>query len=266
MNINLYLDDTGTKEKTDLKTDIFGYCGIAVISKYENDIVSVVNELKNKYFGTIEVELKSKWFRLSDEREKHYLSKFNITQEQFSMFSKELFDTLCKQQIQGLGSVVSKEGLARKYTKVVFDASPVAYELLLQRFANLLTQYNATCEQIICDDMSGKNKTGRDWKDLLIRQHKKLKEGKSPMYRTWTTRQGMNYSKIPDRIDFMDSKTNTLIQVADLFAYNIMRQGRDFRNFDLPNIYTGYGWIIKKMHRHPITKKITGSGAVFFPK
>lgn len=265
MVINFYIDDTGTKEKTDSKTDIFGYCGIAIPEDKEAEVIEAVDQLKLGFFGNTKVELKSKWFRLPEHKSKNYLIPFGKSEDEFNDFSRSLFDLLNTKSIRGLGSVISKSGLQAKYTKTVFDASPVSYELLLQRIANLLTQFKADCTRIVFDDMTGKNKTGREWKRLLINQHRNLLLGNSPLYRTWKTRSKMNYDRIPREIVFVDSTQNNLIQVADLFAYNIMRQGRDYKEFDGPKFYEGYSWIKSKMHSDPKSKKITGFGALFYP-
>jgi hypothetical protein len=76
----------------------------------------------------------------------------------------------------------------------------------------------------------------------------------------------MDYSRRPDSIDFCDSLDSTLLQIADLCAYNVMRQGQDFwGNFDDEPFYNGYKWIKPIMHCNPNTKQIISYGAVCFP-
>ena len=72
-------------------------------------------------------------------------------------------------------------------------------------------------------------------------------------------------SRIPEIIKFEDSYQNNFIQIADLCAYCVMRQARDFKTFDGGHMYKGYKWIYPIMHRDPISRKVTNFGAVFFP-
>jgi hypothetical protein len=261
----LFIDDTGTKEKEDPSADLFAYSGIIFDWDARNGVQKTVATTKRKYFKTENVELKSRWFRMPDLRKEKYLTPFGLNDEAFNNFSTELFGHIAAMPIHCLGAVVSKTRMRQTYKKVVFDPSPVAYELLLQRVANYLTQYKIATLGIVFDDMSGKNPNGSEWKKLLMRQHKRLKTGKSPMYRTWTTRSGMDYSRIPDEIAFDDSSVNTYLQLADLCAYNVMRQARDYQTFDGDRMYPGYRWIHPIMHRDPHTGKVTSFGAVYFP-
>jgi hypothetical protein len=261
----LFIDDTGTKEKEDPAADLFAYSGIIFDWEASNSIQKTVAGAKLKYLKNESAELKSRWFRMPDLRKEKYLIPFGLDDEAFRQFSTELFDLIASMPIHCLGAVVSKAKMKRTYTKVVFDPSPVAYELLLQRVANYLTQYRIFSLNIVFDDMSGKNPNGSEWKRLLIRQHKQLKLGKSPLYRTWTSRPGMNYSRIPDDIAFDDSSVNTFLQLADLCAYNVMRQARDYQTFDGDQMYSGYKWIHPIMHKDPDSGQVTSFGAVYFP-
>ncbi len=261
----LFVDDTGTKEKEDAATDLFAYSGIILDSQKEQGVCASVAALKGRYFKTDSVELKSRWFRMPELRKEKYLSPYGLSDEAFKQFTSELFALISTSPIRCLGSVVSKAEMDKTYHKIVFDPSPVAYELLLQRVANFLTQYSIYQLGIVVDDMSGKNVKGSDWKELLVRQHGQLKLGKSPLYRTWKSRPGMDYSRMPKEIVFEDSSKSTPLQLADLCAYNVMRQARDFHTFDGAEMYPGYKWIYPIMHKDPKTKKVGGFGAVLFP-
>jgi hypothetical protein len=264
---NFYIDDTGTKEMSDIKNVFFAYIGLILNSKYENTIVDCINEIKYKYFSSSEVELKSNWLRIPSERFKRYIKPYGITERQLFSFTVDLFKEIVKLPIHCIGSVIDEDRLARKYKKVVFDPSPLCYELLLQRVANYATQYSIDLVNIFFDDMSGKNLTGSEWKNLLNKQHSKLKKGYSPLYRNWINRSKMNYARICKEIKFIDSRASTLIQLADLCAYNVMRQSRErWCCFDYPPYYKGYSWILPIMHRDPITGKIFRFGVINFPK
>jgi hypothetical protein len=263
---HFYIDDTGTKEISDSERPLFAYVGLIINVAYEDGVIDFINKLKMKYFGTSDVELKSTWFRIREHREKRYLYRYHITDEKLINFTDTFYDQIIKLPVHCLGSIVDKEGLKSTYKKVVFDPSPVCYELLLQRVANYASQYGIDRINIFIDDMSGKNIRGSEWKNLLVNQHRQLKLGKSPLYRTWKKRERMDYSKICDEMCFLDSKDSALIQVADLCAYNVFRQGRDYwKNFDAPPFYEYYVKIIPIMHCDPETGQILSFGVVNFP-
>jgi len=264
--INFYIDDTGTKELADLRTYLFAYIGISIMEKNEDTIVEKISSLKMKYFKTTDVELKSTWLRIPEHRFMKYVKPYNISERELYYFTVELFNTIRLSPIHCIGSVVDKNRLLKTYRKILFDPSPVCYELLLQRIANYATQYFIDEVNIFIDDMSGKNITGSEWKELLIKYHRKLKKGYSPLYRTWIKRKKMDYSRICEDIVFIDSKDSVLIQIADLCAYNVMRQAREYWcNFDNPPFYKGYSWIKPIMHCNPKSGQILRFGVVNFP-
>jgi hypothetical protein len=264
-NFVVYIDDTGTKDLEDSNTNFFSYCGIIIERKNVRSSIDKIKHLKENLLDK-SIELKSRWFRFPHIRKEKYLNPFNLTNADFTEFSTKLFSLICSLPIHCLGAVLDKERHISQYADP-YNPSAMCYELLLQHIANYLTQYDGYLSKIIIDDMTGKTKKGNDWKQLLINQHKEMKKGKSPLYRTWKTREKMDYSKIPDEIIFKNSEVSTMIQVADLCAYNVMRQGlRNWNNFDHKPYYIGYEWIKKIMHRCPSTGKITRFGAICFPK
>lgn len=263
--IHFYIDDTGTKEKEDANTLYFAYAGIAVEAINENTIINKIRSLKYAYFDAYP-ELKSNWLRIPRERQKHYLEPYGLTDDKLTEFTTALFKIVCNDRIRCLGAIISKEGLQKHYKKIHFDPSPICYEFLLQRVANFSTQYKAEKVNIIMDDMTGKNLTGTEWKSLLEKQHRELKAGKSPYYKNWRGRNQMNYSCICSNIEFRDSASDELIQIADLCAYNIFAQARkDWNNFDNPPFYHGYEWINEIMHRDLRSKRINRFGVVCYP-
>ena len=190
--LDSYVDDTGTKALADGESGHFAYAGVMIEQQFEMGTVCEIDTMSNGAFGTTDVELKSHWLRNPEQRHKHYLDPFGLSEEEFGRFSRDFFRMLVTLRIHCLGAVVHKDRLKGKYKKVVFDPSPLCYELLLQRVANYATQYKASRVNLYVDDMSGKNPRGSQWKDLLINQHRNLKAGRSPLYRTWTARPGMD--------------------------------------------------------------------------
>lgn len=262
---NYYIDDTGTKEIQDTTRPLFAYVGLMIEQSNEKFVVDNINAVKSKCFNTTEVEIKSTWLRIPEKRKEKYLDPYQISNDELNNFTEELYNSLIKLPLHCIGSVVDKNGLKSQY-KLPFNPSPVCYDLLLQHVANYLTQYHGDSVFIYFDDMSGKNLAGSSWKKLLQRQHQQLKKGKSPFYKNWKTRTGMDYSRICDEITFIDSAISVLVQLADLCAYNVMRQARDhWGSCDEPPYYSYYERIIPIMHCDPDSGMILSYGIVNFP-
>lgn len=260
-----YIDDSGTKEFTDPQNNFFSYGGVLVNNSETSTISSEIIDLKKRYFNNESPEIKSHWLRRPEKRDKYFLTPYSISNRALNSFTTELFEYITTIDIKAFGVVIDKQKLKDKYSNSFYPSS-ICYEFLLQRIANVCTQLDIDKVMIVMDDMSGKTPKGKEWKKLLIQQHKKLLSGSSPFYRNWSQRTGMNYSKISKNLRFVDSKDSELTQVADLCAYNIMRQARDsWKNFDEAPLYAGYNWIKEIMHKCPTTNKIIGYGAVCFP-
>ncbi len=264
-NIRLYVDDTGTKEQEATGSRLFAYGGIAIRQSNEAFVENRLLAFVRNYFPEI-VELKSRWFRMHDLRQEHYLVPYGISLDRFDQFSRELFDLLCHLPIRCIGVVVDKIRQSSAYSVRLFAPSAVCYDLFLQRAANFCSQYKGQRVDIFVDDISGKNPKGHKWEDLLLKQHASLLKGRSPFYKTWKSRSGMDYSKINNTLIFLDSTKSVFIQIADLCAYNVMRQAKDhWGNFDGSPFYHGYSWIKPIMHRDPDTGRIGHYGALCFP-
>lgn len=259
--LNLFVDYTSTVEKENL----FVCSGILLKSEREREVCTKIAALKQRYFKTDSVELRSRWLSIPQLKHERYLSPFGLTDEAFDRFGSELFSVIATLPIRCFGAVVSKTGLQDRYNEDVFDPSTVAYELVLQRVANFLTQYSIYQLRIVCGDNSGKEIDCSQRKDLLVRHHHKLKVGKSKLYATWKTRPRMDYSRIPNQLIFADCSRSTPLQIADLCGHCVMQQGGDFHSFDGDEMYPGYKSIAPIMHRDPKTKKVGGFGAVLFP-
>ncbi len=68
---NYYIDDTGTKEIQDTTRPLFAYVGLMIEQNSEKFLVDNINAIKNKYFNTTEVEIKSTWLRIPKKRKKN---------------------------------------------------------------------------------------------------------------------------------------------------------------------------------------------------
>ena len=265
-NYCFYIDDTGTKDIEDFKT-LFGYIGILIKETDTKSIESKIDDLIDQYFIKKDIELKSNWIRREEERKKYYLPYIKEDCN-FDNFVKELFSIMIQNPIKCFGSIINKQAHLEKY-KQKYNPNSTAYEYLLQRITNHLTSLNYSLDKVVVDDMTGKTKKGNEWKKLLENHHYRLiKKNNVNTYNNWFPNKGsykkMNYSLLKNStIEFVDSKNYRLIQIADLCAYNVMRQAKDHDgNFDGEECYDGYKWIKPIMHCSS-EKQISGYGAVY---
>jgi Protein of unknown function (DUF3800) len=75
---------------------------------------------------------------------------------------------------------------------------------------------------VTVDDISGKTPKHHEYKELLSKHHDQLRQRGSTLVRS------LSFSCVHGPVRFMNSQHSDLIQVADLAAYNVHRQFRDF--------------------------------------
>lgn len=268
----VFIDDSGTKEYNDISNSpLFCYSGIILQGRNVINIENDLAELKKNFFNGNMPEIKSNWLRNPTERQKRYEKQYNVSEKTIRIFVDCVYDIINNNSIRIIGAVVDKSRMKETYSHP-FNPSPLAYELLLQHAANFYNElkrnYNFIKKMvIIIDDMTGKTPSGNEWKSLLVRQHQFLiNNGVSPLNKTWKQRDRMDYSMIYEKLTFCDSKLIGLIQLADLCAYNFLRQARDhWDDWDSDNMYNGYKRIKQKIHHNKHTKIINRFGAVAFP-
>jgi len=158
-----------------------------------------------------------------------------------------------------LASIVDKQHVQEDYANP-WHAPAIAYEILLQR----LQQEIDGKATIIIDDMMGATPFGNTYKDNLIAHHQSLRKYGSRLLN------GFKYSCLTPKLKFVDSSASHLIQVADIAAYNVHRQFREFgeewesETLDELPTYNYFQAILGKFRKGP-RGRIQGYGVVKFP-
>lgn len=221
----LYIDDSGQKEYApDKKTyghhrsRHFVFGGLLVTRDGASSLAKTISELKTKFFGSSKIEVKSNWLRIPDERRVRYLEPFALTEEKLNEFTDEFYRVISESDLQLMASVVDKLHMHKKYAERAWYPPAIAYDALLQRAENELR--NVGSYAVFVDEMTGKTKGGREYKENLRQQHKRLKRFGSPM-------RSFAFNALEGDIRFLPSESSHLIQVADIAAYNVFRQFRD---------------------------------------
>lgn len=263
----LYIDDSGTKEFATAGqlygkgvSRYFVFCGILISTANAGILTSEIIQLKLNYFGTDVVEIKSNWLRNPNQRQLHYLDQYEISDEQLSEFSNALYEIIQDKELLILASIIDKIHLEEDYQHPWYPPA-IAYELLLQRAESEIHGKGEI--NVIIDDMTGKTPHGNPYKTNLLKQHENLKQKGSVLYK------GFPFCCVKGRLKFANSAYSSLIQLADIFAYDVYRQFRDYgveweqRVVELP-MYEYFAKLVPKIRKSK-DGTIQGYGIVKFP-
>lgn len=265
----LYLDDSGQKEYP-AEGEPFGHSvsryfvfgGFYATTREVGRLVEGLRAAKMEAFGTAAVEVKSNWLRLPEECARHYLRPYNITEAQLKVFVDRFYSEALSSEITLLACVVDKQHMMEDYGKGKWYTPAAAYESVVQRLQNEIGPSGQKFG-VVLDDMTGKTPNASEYRANLLRHHRQLQ------------RSGCNFVSLSmDAMvgdpRFVNSRTNNSVQVADLIAYNVFRQFRDYGEEwedrglqELP----AYDWFRKMAHkfRSGPNGRIQGYGVVKFP-
>ncbi|MBN1460609.1 MAG: DUF3800 domain-containing protein [Armatimonadetes bacterium] len=213
-----FLDESGQREYGPKTDRYYVVAGVIALSEYLGTYEDELAGLKRAFFGRRNVEIKSNWLRQPKECRKHYLDKYGITQPELETFVDAMYEWLVATRLTLIAGVIDKEQMQEDYSDP-HHPSALGYQVFLQRYQKFLMATNAL-GAVMIDEPSGKSGPGNKWKDLLKRQHARLK--KHGCSYTGTT-----FDNVLDSIDFLDSAHSSLVQLADLVAYNTFRQFKD---------------------------------------
>jgi hypothetical protein len=259
----IFIDESGEREYGDRTSRYFVYAGCVVAWKDIEEIEIEIKRIKQAYFGISSVEFKSNWFRIPKERKKHYLEPYHMTDTLFREMTREVFRVLKESRVILLASVIDKSAMQEKYGHKAFSPSGWAYELLMERYQFMLAEKNSFGDAIM-DDISGCNPKGHKYKILLKQLHKRLQQH-------GTSVQKIKIDRVKGVLGFLFSQTSNFIQLADLAAYNVLRQYREHgecwepSNAQSSKIYAPFANIAEKF-RASRDGKIQGFGITKFPE
>jgi hypothetical protein len=221
----LFVDDSGSRDYDDNrvyglvgKSLHFVYGAILIEQNAGAQFVPQLRNLKQVTFGSPDVEVKSNWLRMPEERRRHYLDPFGVTEEQVARFTDNYYQLLIQASLQLIGVVVNKRHMQEKYSRPWY-AFTAAYDVLLQRGA--LTVPNGSSLAVTVDDISGKTPKHNDYKELLADHHAALRARGSRL------QPQISFACLDSPVRFVLSQHSDLIQAADLVSYCVHRQFRD---------------------------------------
>ena len=247
------------------RNNYFVLCGVRISQEEIGIVNKELNNLKEKYFGTRNVEIKSDWLRNPYKRKKNYTDKFGISLEQLNKFGNELYKLISKNKdkLKLLAVVFDKRFYGDK-KRQSGEGNPLAKcsQILFERL-----QYLNTYHVVVFDQMESSLKINKGNHGKILNV---LKENDG-MEKIFVTK----YDKISD-IKFAESCNENFLQIADICAYNIYRQFVHFgREWDGGN-KNEKGQSVMKKYKYfdkircnfihmPQDKKVCGVGLICLP-
>lgn len=210
-----YLDESGERDMNNASR-YFVLCGLGVPISDWRTMATEVMALKRTYFGDVNVEVKSNWLRQPNERRRRYLDPYGVTQDDVVEFTGKLYDIIESHDVVLMASVIDKERMRMQYANPV-SPTEMSYELLFERIEQFLAETREN-GLLILDKISERPVQKAGEENLLARQHERFLERGTDF---------VNVRWIVEGLLFIPSHENHLLQLADLCAYNILRQFRD---------------------------------------
>ena len=226
----LFIDDSGTKEYATSPQDYniggrgnsryFLFCGVLVSMGTSGILTNEIIQAKLRCFADDTVEIKSNWLRIPLEQQRRYFEPYGITADRLSAFTEEYYEIINNADLMLIASIVDKLQMQEDYPNPWY-APAVAYETMLLRVQQELLPSQQVA--VIIDDTTGKTPKGNEYKKNLERQHNKLKKYGSALWK------GKTFPSLTTQ-KFVNSQNSNLVQVADVCAYNVLRQFQMYGN------------------------------------
>lgn len=211
-----YLDESGEREYTS-SSRYFVLCGLGVPVSQWRKLNQQVLSLKQTYFTDVDVEIKSSWLLHPKERNKHYLSKYPISEDDIGRFTEEIYRVLQTFDVVIIATVVDKHQL-KTLNADSLAPTTIAYQTLFEQIELFLKPQDEIYGVLIFDKINENEFRRKGYENLLAKQHLNyLHQGTG----------SVQVSRIVEGLLFIPSHENNLLQLADLCAYNIYRQFAD---------------------------------------
>jgi hypothetical protein len=279
MLYKVFADDSGKKEyKTPYSRDFidkpppfkdyeefwrdnyFVICAVRVKQEDMGRLNDEINTLKQEYFGTTLVEIKSVWLRYPNKRKKQYLDPFGITAERLNEFGEKLTDFISSNcdTMQLLAIVFDKRfyGDAKRATP---EGLPLlkSVQCLFERL-----QKEGNYNIVVFDQLESSLRADRGEHGKVLGVHEK-NQGMEKVYIR-------EYDAVTD-VKFLESKNEKFLQIADICAYNVHRQfvqfGREWvdKGGEELNMYPYFERIRCNFCYNPSTGLVRGYGLCCIP-
>lgn len=212
-----YVDESGQREYNSKSSRHFVLATVAISDGDWREWNKKINAIKQKCFGTTQVEWKSVNLRQPEKQHKFYLEPFGIAPEKLTAGVEEMFTLIVDAPLTLFAVVIDKRQMMTQYVSPV-PATEMAYELLLERIARFLSGCdNAPCGIVIHDLIQESSSSqARSHQKAILELHERFQD---------RGRTGFaSVEKIIEGVHFLPTDQSNFLQLADLVAYNVYRQ------------------------------------------
>lgn len=246
-----YVDESGQREYGSGTSRYFALCAVGIPVESWQLLNTNIYNLKQSYFGTPTVEIKSSWLRQPASARKRYLEPYHIAEESLRECVNRLYEVLDNPAVALFASVVDKIQMSEKYS-VPQNPSSLAYRHIFERFQHFLeTQGDNSYGVVIFDKIHDATFREKGYENLLARQHLRYLQ------------QGTDFVEINNIVEgllFISSADNNFVQLVDLCAYDVFRQFKEHgAQWDEP---TGEQWPLYGYFRRILHKFYRGPGGM----
>lgn len=213
-----YVDESGERHYGPSSSQYFTLTATAIEARQWKMISMGFDAIKQKYFGTTDVEIKSVWLRNQHQRKKRYINKYQITDAQLNLLADEINNFIDGLEFWLISSVFNKTQMQNQYGVNACDPTEYCFESLVERMEGFLTQIAAHDYGIVIHDRISNIQATKSVESAIRRKQARIQH------------QGTPYQQVDHVIEdvfFQHSHENNLLQVSDLLGYNIYRQFRD---------------------------------------
>lgn len=236
------------------RKNYFVLAGLHISGERISVLNKEINLKKQEYFGTTKVEIKSEWFRFPYKRKKHYLDKYNITEERLREFMEDFWYSLFTPENFTIQAFVLDK---RYYASAKRNQyKPIA--ILTQVIFDRISMYPADKMIVVFDQMDKNIKSTKNDHGVILK----------------VSSEGVNTSDYcslykHSEVRFEDSFNSNFLQISDTIAHNIFRQfvhyGDNWEDLDKKSLET-YPYFEKMIscihHKNNI---ISGIGVIKVP-
>jgi len=233
----------------------FVLAGIHISSEDISKINPEINKIKEEFFGTKFVEIKSEWLRNPQKRKRRYLDVFNKTEDELKDFIEnkwyKIFENF-KKEIQIQSFVLDKRFYKDKREKFT------PFQKLIQVvFDRVELHPHAICE-IVFDQMDSDIKSTKHNQGMILNISKKELDLES-----------FHKKYSHTNVRFEKSSNSNFLQLSDTIAYNVFRQfvqhGDSWEGCDGDNLkeYVFFSKIVPNLYNK--NGRIAGIGIIKVP-
>ena len=214
-----YVEESGERDYNTKSSQHFILLAVGIAEADWHSLNKKINALKTSYFGTRNVKIKSTFLRNPEKRRRNYLDPFKemeLTEEVLTEFVAKIYAFIDAAPLTLFSVVIDKRRMMEQYESPM-PATPLAYQMLMERIQTFLEQQQGNPNGLIIHDLiDEKPGLPRSHQKEIVDLHERLLHEGRTTYK--------NISNLIEGVHFIPDDQSNFLQLADLMAYNVFRQ------------------------------------------